>query len=170
MNDLDVGLLLARLSGLAMAAHGAQKLFGWFGGHGVTGTGVFFEKLGFRPGRLFAFAAGAGETAGGLLVFLGLAGALGPALVVLVMVVAALSVHVKNGFFQSSSGWEMNMLYGAVALALGYVGPGSLSLDSALGLDVLHAPRQVTWSFLAAVVLALLNLAARRKIPAPTGR
>jgi putative oxidoreductase len=166
---LDVALLLTRLSGAAMAAHGAQKLFGWFGGHGVAGTGVFFEKLGFRPGRLFAFAAGAGETAGGMLTLLGLAGSLGPALIVLVMVVAALSVHVKNGFFQSSNGWEMNMLYAAIAISLGYVGPGSLSLDGALGLDVLHEPHQVTWSFVVAVVLALLNLAARRKTPAPAG-
>jgi putative oxidoreductase len=163
---LDVALLLARLSGLAMAAHGAQKLFGWFGGHGVAATGVFFDKLGFRPGRLFAFAAGAGETAGGLLMALGLGGSLGPALVVLVMVVAALSVHVKNGFFQSKNGWEMNMLYVAIALPLGYVGPGSLSLDGALGLTVLHSPREVTGSFVAAVVLGLLNVAARRKPPA----
>jgi putative oxidoreductase len=169
LEAIDVALLLARLSGAAMAAHGAQKLFGWFGGHGVAGTGAFFDKLGFRPGRLFAFVAGAGETAGGLLTCLGLAGSLGPALMLLVMVVAALSVHVKNGFFQSKNGWEMNMLYGALALALGYVGPGSLSLDGALGLNVLHAPLQVTWSFVAAVVLALLNVAARRKPPTAAG-
>jgi hypothetical protein len=102
-----------------------------------------------------------------MLTLLGLAGSLGPALIVLVMVVAALSVQVKNGFFQSSNGWEMNMLYAEIAISLGYVGPGSLSLDGALGLDVLHEPHQVTWSFVAAVVLALLNLAARRKTPAP---
>ena len=59
---MDLGLLVARLVlGPLMAAHGAQKLFGWFGGHGLSGTGGFFESLGFRPGRLFALAAGLGE-------------------------------------------------------------------------------------------------------------
>ena len=65
---MDAGLLIARLIvGLGLAAHGTQKLFGWFGGHGLTGTGGFFESLGFRPGVLFALAAGLGELGGGLL-------------------------------------------------------------------------------------------------------
>ena len=94
---MDAGLILARLViGPLMAAHGAQKLFGWFGGYGLTGTGGFFESLGFRPGRLFAATAGAAEMAGGVLVALGLLGPIGPALVVSVMVVAALSVHWPN--------------------------------------------------------------------------
>src|SRR6185436_20915718 len=88
--SMDAGLLIARLIvGLGLAAHGTQKLFGWFGGHGLTGTGRFFESLGFRPGRTFAFAAAAGEIAAGLLTAFGLFGPLGPALMLLVMVVAS---------------------------------------------------------------------------------
>jgi putative oxidoreductase len=73
---MDAGILIARLIvGLAIAAHGAQKLFGWFGGHGLKGTAGFFESLGFRPGIFFALAAGLGELGGGLLTA---AGFLGP--------------------------------------------------------------------------------------------
>ena len=72
---MDFGLLVARLVfGITMSAHGAQKLFGWFGGYGISGTGQFFESIGFRPGRVLAIAAGLGEVAGGLLVALGLLG------------------------------------------------------------------------------------------------
>ena len=78
---MDAGLVVARVVlGLLMASHGAQKLFGWFGGYGIAGTGGFLESLGFRPGRLFARTAGLGEFGGGLLVALGLFGPVGPAL------------------------------------------------------------------------------------------
>src|ERR1041384_2571298 len=84
---VGAGLLVARLAlGLTLAAHGAQKLFGWFGGYGIAGTGGFFEQIGFRPGRLFAATAGLTELAGGLLVALGLLGPVGPALIVSVMI------------------------------------------------------------------------------------
>jgi putative oxidoreductase len=159
---LNLALLVARLVGLGMAAHGAQKLFGWFGGHGLAGTGGVFEKLGFRPGKLFALAAGAGEFFGGLLLALGLGGPLGPALIVLVMTVAGLTVHVKNGFLQGKNGFELNAVYIALALVLGYSGPGELSLDHALHLHVLGSIMQVTIAFAIAVVLALLNVVARR--------
>ena len=73
------GLLVARMVlGLLIAAHGAQKLFGWFGGYGLAGTGGFFEQLGFRPGRFFAATAGTTEVVGGLLVAFGLLGPIGP--------------------------------------------------------------------------------------------
>src|SRR5205823_3541045 len=86
---MNEGLLVARLVlGLLMAAHGAQKLFGWFGGYGLTGTAGFFEQLGFRPGRLFAAAAAVGEVVSGVLVALGLFGPVGPALMLSVMIVA----------------------------------------------------------------------------------
>ena len=69
LTAISIGLLMLRLVvGLAMAAHGSQKLFGWFGGHGLAGTGGFFEMLGFKPGRLFALAAGATEVLSGILV------------------------------------------------------------------------------------------------------
>ncbi|HJR53007.1 MAG TPA: DoxX family membrane protein, partial [Gemmatimonadota bacterium] len=94
---MSAALLILRLVlGLGLAAHGAQKLFGWFGGHGLAGTGGFFEGLGFRPGKAFAVLAGLGEFGGGILLALGLGGPLGPAVVVLVMLVAIGSVHLEN--------------------------------------------------------------------------
>ena len=91
---LGTGLLLARLIlGSLMVAHGGQKLFGWLGGYGIAGTAGFFEQLGFRPGRLFVITASLAELAGGTLLALGLLGPLGPALILSVMIVAAVSVH-----------------------------------------------------------------------------
>src|SRR6266436_1621566 len=105
---LNLGLLLIRvIFGLVMAAHGSQKLFGWFGGYGLAGTGGFFESLGFRPGRLFAALAGAGETFGGVLLALGFLGPVGPALVLSVMIVAAATVHWHHGLFATSNGIEV---------------------------------------------------------------
>ena len=97
---MDTGLLIARVVfGLLMAAHGTQKLFGWFGGYGLAGTAGFFEQLGFRPGKLFAGAAAGTEIVAGLLVAFGLLGPLGPALIVSVMIVAAATVHWQHGVF-----------------------------------------------------------------------
>ena len=129
------GLLVLRLIfGIVMAAHGAQKLFGWFGGYGLTGTGGFFEGLGFRPGRFFAFAAGASEFVGGLLTAAGLFGPVGPALMLAPMIVAAVTVH-WHGLFAMTNGVELPLLYAAAAIALGLAGPGALSLDALLGID-----------------------------------
>jgi putative oxidoreductase len=164
---MNSGILALRLVlGLLMAAHGAQKLFGWFGGHGLAGTGGFFESLGFRPGRLFASAAGISEFGGGLLVTLGLFGAVGPALVLSVMIVAAVSVHAPNGLFAMSNGIEVPLLYGVGALALALAGPGLFSLDALLGLTPLWTST-VRWAVLIAGILGgVANLALRRK-PAP---
>src|SRR5882757_8226322 len=107
---MDTGLLIARLVfGLLMTAHGAQKVFGWFGGYGIAGTAGFLEALGFRPGRVFAATAGLTEFVGGLLMVLGFLGPIGPALVVSVMIVAGVSVHLKNGLFNSSNGIELTL-------------------------------------------------------------
>ena len=111
---MDTGLLLARMVlGLLMAAHGAQKLFGWFGGYGLAGTGGFFESLGFRPGRLFAAAAGFTELAGGLLLAFGLLGPLGPAMLIAVMIVAMATVHWQHGLFSQNNGIELPLVYSA---------------------------------------------------------
>lgn len=163
---MDEALLFIRLVvGLGMAAHGAQKLFGWFGGYGLAGTGGFFEQLGFRPGKMFAFMAGLGETGGGLLMALGLGGALGPAIIVMVMLVAIFTVHISKGFFVSDGGWEYNAVLIAASVAVAYVGSGAFSLDSALGFTLLSSTQATNILMISAIVLAGLNLLARRPAP-----
>ncbi|HKK28675.1 MAG TPA: DoxX family protein [Gemmatimonadota bacterium] len=160
---LALGLLAVRLIlGLGLASHGAQKLFGWFGGYGLEGTGGFFESLGFRPGRMFAGLAGLGELGGGLLTALGFLGPVGPGLMILVMLVAMLAVHRPNGFFASEEGIELPLLYAAGALGLAVTGPGPVSLDAAFGLEGLSTPTASWIAIAAAVVLALGNVALRR--------
>src|ERR1700694_4581158 len=133
--ELALPLLLVRLIlGLGFAGHGAQKLFGWFGGYGIAGTGGFLEQLGFRPGATFALAPGPGEFLGGLLIALGLCGPIGPMLVISAMVVAIVTVHLRNGFFAASNGVELPLLYLLIALGYAFAGFGPLSLDAALGL------------------------------------
>jgi putative oxidoreductase len=133
---MSVGLLILRLVvGLILAAHGAQKLFGWFGGYGLAGTGQFLEQLGFRPGRLHAAQAGLAEVLGGLFLAAGLLTPVAAAAVVAVMLVAAVSVHLEKGFFAHTGGYEYTLLLGAAALALAFTGPGAISLDEALGLS-----------------------------------
>jgi putative oxidoreductase len=168
---LNSGLLLTRIVlGAGIAAHGAQKLFGWFGGYGIRGTGGFFESLGFRPGAAFALAAGLGEFVGGLLVAVGLFGPVGPALVVTVMVVAMLAVHRGHGFFAGGNGIELPLVYAAGAAVFAFSGYGAYALDAPLGLRGLSRP-ETAWIALAlAVVLGLATNALRRPAsPAAAG-
>jgi putative oxidoreductase len=148
-----------------MLGHGTQKLFGWFGGYGLTGTAGFFESLGFRPGRAFVALAALTEMTSGLLVALGLLGPVGPALMLSVMIVAALSVHWKNGIFASANGIEVPLLYAAGAVTLALTGPGLFSLDALLGLESLWTP-EVKWAALAVgIVSGMVNLGLRRVVP-----
>jgi len=166
---MSTGLLIARLIlGLGIAAHGSQKLFGWFGGYGPAGTGGFFEsKLGFRPGVMMAVAAGCGEFFGGLLIAFGFLGGLGPAIVLIVMLTAIFSVHIRNGFFVDKQGWELPAMYIAGALALDFGGYGAYSLDQALGLNILSTIH-LRWILIAAaIVLAAISLLLRRSQPQP---
>jgi putative oxidoreductase len=130
---MEIGLLLLRLTaGLTLAAHGAQKIFGWFGGPGLGATGQFFETIGFLPGRRHALMAGLAETGGGLLLALGLFTPIAAALICSVMLVA-MAVHIKNGFFAQNGGYEYTLVLGIAALSFAFTGPGSLSLDALLG-------------------------------------
>lgn len=132
-NPGDRSLLAVRVAvGGALAAHGAQKLFGWFGGHGIEGTAGFFESIGFKPGKLNAYAAGLGETGGGVLLALGLATPAAGAAVAGTMVVAS-SMHKDKGWFAQGGGYEYPALLGLLGAALSFGGPGELSLDAALG-------------------------------------
>ncbi|HEX7797043.1 MAG TPA: DoxX family protein [Vicinamibacterales bacterium] len=159
---MAVGLLFFRLVlGTLMAGHGAQKLFGWFGGYGLSGTGAFFEQIGFRPGRVFATAAALGEIISGVLVAIGFGGPLGPALMLSVMIVAAFSVHWGHGIFAASNGVEVPLIYAAGAIALALSGPGRYSVDGWLGWTALSPT--VAWTALViGAVGAYVNLAIRR--------
>jgi putative oxidoreductase len=165
---MDAGLLVARLVfGLLIAAHGTQKLFGWFGGYGLAATAGFFESIGFRPGRLFATTAAIAEVASGLLLALGLLGPVGPALIVSVMVVAAVAVHLRNGLFASTNGVEVPLLYGAAAAALALTGPGTYSMDAWLGLSSLWTPG-VSWTLLTlGAIGGFVNLFVRTPVAGP---
>jgi putative oxidoreductase len=129
------GLLLLRVVvGGTLFAHGAQKLFGWFGGHGLRGTGNFFGSIGWRLPLLMAFAAGLGESSGLAFAagFLTPLAALGIATVMLTAIVA---VHWKNGFFNGNGGFEFPLTVAAVAVAVAATGPGRFSIDRLIGWD-----------------------------------
>lgn len=166
---MDIAFLIVRvILGLSFMAHGTQKLFGWFGGGGITGTGDFFAGLGFRQAKAFAAVAAVCETLGGFLTLLGAGGALGPVLIVIVMLTAIGSVHYNKGFFVSNGGWELNTAYIASAIAVGFAGNGAYSVDNWLGLRFLTDHQQVAYAFAAAVVIAGLNLLTRRPAPPAT--
>jgi putative oxidoreductase len=134
---MELGLLALRLIvGLGFAAHGAQKLFGSFGGHGIEGTAGFFEAIGLRPGKHHAVAAGSAELFGGLLIAAGLVTPFAAAALIAVMTAAVLTVHARNGFFISNNGYEYNVVLAAAVFALAGVGAGDWSLDNALGVDL----------------------------------
>jgi putative oxidoreductase len=164
-DSISVGLLIGRaVIGLLMAAHGAQKLFGWFGGYGLRGTGEFMTQLGFNPGRAFAMAAGFGEVLSGLLFALGLLGPVGPALMISVMIVAMITVHWANGIFAMKNGIELTLLYAVGALVFAFTGYGSLSLDALLGLPNTW-PAPITLAVLGiGVAGGFANLALRRPV------
>jgi putative oxidoreductase len=164
---IGAGLLVGRLVfGLLMAAHGTQKLLGWFGGYGIGGTGGFLEALGFRPGRVFATIASLTEVVGGLLVAAGLLGPIGPALMLSVMIVAAVSVHWKQGIFAANNGIELPLLYGTAAITLALSGPGVFSLDALAGIDAVWTPGLKAAVLAIGVLGAAANLLARRAAPA----
>jgi putative oxidoreductase len=129
----DVGLLTLRTAlGGIMFVHGAQKLFGWFGGSGIAGTAAGWEKIGFEPGEANVIAAGLGTAGGGTLLALGLATPAAGAAVTGTMAVAA-DMHLPGGFFAHEGGVEYVAFLGVAATALALTGPGELSLDSLLG-------------------------------------
>jgi putative oxidoreductase len=170
LQTLSIGLLLVRIViGLLMAAHGAQKLFGWFGGYGLSRTGEFFVQLGFQPGSAFAAAASATEIASGLLIAFGFLGPIGPALMISVMIVAAITVHWEHGLFAANNGIELPLLYAAAAFGLALTGFGQYSLDAWLGIAG-RWPALVTLIALGAgIVGGFANVALRRR-PASAAR
>lgn len=124
------GLSLLRIiAGLTFAAHGAQKLFGWFGGYGLAGVAQWMESIGLAPGYLLALLAGSAEFFGGLALIIGLLARPAAAVLALTMLVAIFSVHLANGFFMSNNGYEYALALLAISLAVLLEGAGKLSLD-----------------------------------------
>ncbi len=126
----SIAFLPIRLAaGTALAAHGAQKLFGWFGGNGLTATAGFFEEsLGLVPGMFWAFNAAAGEFFGGLMLALGLFTRVGAGLNAIAMTVAILLVH-RSAFFASNGGMEYPLMLLAASITLLIAGGGKYSVD-----------------------------------------
>lgn len=118
--------------GIIFAAHGAQKLFGWFGGYGLEGTGQWMDSIGLGPGYLMALLAGSAEFFGGLALLIGLL--VRPASVVLAftMLVAIFSVHFANGLFMSKNGYEFGLALLAVTVSLAIGGAGKASADAVI--------------------------------------
>ncbi len=113
-------------------AHGSQKLFGWFGGYGLQGTGQWMASIGIEPGVFMAFLAGSGEFFGGLLLLIGLLTRPAAVVTAFTMVVAILSVHIGNGLFLSNNGYEFGLALLAATVSLAISGAGKLSLDDVL--------------------------------------
>jgi putative oxidoreductase len=131
---VSYGIVLLRVVlGAIMAAHGAQKLFGWFGGPGPRGTAGFVAQLRYRGGLATAAALGLAELGGGALLALGLITPVGAFFVAAVMVNAVATVHWRNGFFAGSGGWEFNLLIWGAAVALAGTGGERFSLDRVIG-------------------------------------
>jgi len=157
------GLLALRGGvGAVLVAHGVQKLFGWFGGHGLTDTAAAFEQMGFQPGRQNALAAGLGEAGGGVLITLGLATPAAGAAAVGTMISAA-AVHAPSGFFATGGGYEYPALLGVSGAALALMGPGEWSLDARLN-HRLNRPWMPAVAIVASAAVSLLVLQRRRRV------
>ncbi|AJF70122.1 DoxX family membrane protein [Streptomyces vietnamensis] len=155
LNRRDFGLLVLRVgTGAVLAAHGTQKLFGWFGGGGLEGTTKAMEAMGFHPGRESAIAAGLGEAGGGALLALGFATPAAGAAAAGAMA-GAVAVHAPAGFFAMAGGYEYPAFLGFTAAAIGIAGAGRYSLDHATG-HVLDRP----WVVAAALIGTALATAA----------
>jgi putative oxidoreductase len=132
---LSTGLLILRLVvGLTLAAHGAQKLFGWFGGSGIKGTLQMQERMGLKPAPLWAVLVILGEFGGGLSVIFGLLTPVGAAGIFGTMFMAIAKSHWKNGFWNRNRGIEFPLQLLAASVAIGIAGPGSFSLDALFGI------------------------------------
>lgn len=129
--SIALGLLIVRLVvGLLFVGHGAQKLFGWFGGYGPKGTGGWLESVGIKPGVAMAVVAGLMELVGGLLFAAGLLTPLAAALIVLTMLGAIVKVHGQNGLWATANGYEYNLVLVAIAIGIALTGAGDYSIDA----------------------------------------
>lgn len=128
----SAGLVLRVPVGIVFVAHGAQKLFGWFGGYGLEGTGEYFASIGLSPGYLMALLAGAVEFFGGLALIAGLLVRPAAAALAFTMLVAMFAAHFDNGFFLDNGGYEYALTLFGASLALLFGGAGRFSVDRAI--------------------------------------
>lgn len=165
----DFGMLVARsIVGGAMAAHGAQKAFGWFEGSGPQKTAGFMKMLGFEDAESMGAAAAYNELVSGTLIASGFLGTLGPSVLIVNMIIAMLAVHKDNGFFAADNGIEVPLLYAAAALAFAAGEYGDCSLDHLFGIDRFLAKRR--WFYLGLSVavgtaIAVLNQRSQSQPP-----
>lgn len=125
-------LPLRLVAGILFAAHGAQKLFAWFGGYGLEGTGQWMASIGLEPGYLMALMAGSAEFFGGIFLLLGLLTRPTALVLAFTMLVAIFAVHFQNGLFMSNNGYEFALSLFAISVALVFQGGGKFSLDRIL--------------------------------------
>ena len=165
---MDLGLLTVRAAvGLVFAAHGAQKLFGWWGGPGMDRWTGVIEGMGVRPARLWATISALNELGGGLLLAIGLLTPVAAAVVVAQSAVIVARVHWAKGFWNTQGGYEYPLVLGSVALGLAFTGPGSWSLDDLMPLDLLYQPL-VIWMVVAfALAGSLVAIFMRPASPRP---
>lgn len=131
-NDSLANLVLRVPTGIILAAHGAQKLFAWFGGYGLEGTGQWMESIGLAPGFLMALLAGSAEFFGGIALILGLLTRPAAIVSAFTMVIAIFSVHFSNGLFMSNNGYEFALSLLVITVALAIQGGGKFSVDKAI--------------------------------------
>jgi putative oxidoreductase len=132
VSDAGLSALILRIPvGLILAAHGSQKLFSWFGGYGLEGTGQWMASVGFEPGYLMALLAGSAEFFGGLALVLGFMTRPAAATIAFTMLVA-MTVHINNGLFVSNNGYEYALTLLVVAITITIQGAGSYSIDGLL--------------------------------------
>lgn len=131
--DAGWGALALRVpTGIIFAAHGAQKLFGWFGGYGLAGTGQWMDSIGLAPGVVMALLAGSAEFFGGLALIVGLFVRPAAAVLAFTMLVAIFAVHIDKGLFVAKNGYEFGLALLAIAASLAFTGAGRASVDRAL--------------------------------------
>ena len=155
-------LTLRAIAGSLLLGHGAQKLFGWWGGYGLDGTSAWLESLGLRPGQPWAVMAGLSEFGGGVLTLLGLLNPLGPLGIIGAMAMAARKAHWGNPIWVTEGGPELPVTNISIATALMLAGPGKYSLDRALGIRL---PR---WIALLGLVVISITVASAAKMEPPT--
>jgi putative oxidoreductase len=164
----EIGLLVLRVTlGLVMAGHGAQKLFGWWGGPGLSGFSGWLDSLGMRPARPWAVLAALVEFAGGLAVAVGVVTPIAALVLAGDLLVAILLAHLPNGFWNVAGGYEFPLVLVATFVAISLIGPGIYSVDNVIGITL---PEPLTWLIVAIVAAVGAGAAFARSQIRPAGR